>query len=99
MLAGVTGFNEEYRQTYSRLQIPVGKAAAVHEVQAFQNLKNDIPALFLWQWRIKILVQVAIWKIFHGYEYIILGIVPPERLDKILLILNSTLVKTFKKNW
>lgn len=34
-------------------------------------------------------MQVTIWKILHGYEYAIVIVVPTERLDKALLVLDK----------
>jgi len=62
--------------TYRRLQISVGKATDVHELQCFRDLKcDDLSGLFCQSSR-HALFEVAVFKVFHSNVQMCIVLIP-----------------------
>lgn len=68
----------------------MGKAVAVHKCDSFDELLRDCPGLFLADWPLQVLLQIAMFVVFHGDEGGVGSLVPPVRLDEAVDILHPS---------
>jgi hypothetical protein len=73
---------------YPRFQVSMSKVIFVHELQTLEELSRDLFGFGLGHGRLKIFLEVAVFKKFHGYEHGIRRLEPEVKLDKAMNILS-----------
>lgn len=62
----------------------------MHVMQPLDNLDSNVSAVWFWKRRvtIEVCMETAVFEILHCDEYRFVILIPPERLDKTMFVLD-----------